>query len=527
VSNGTTAHDDDLGRGRRGGVGGSDRTPVSGLPTLPPDGGPSLPSTSTDRPDGLCAGPPDDSDRFELLGPGSSGGEGTTWKCRFRGTLSTPVMYALKQLRPPAGASPLWPEPADVRRWNDQRHLLQTLDSEHLVRVHDMFLGPPVHPLGAVDVAGDGREFAVPYLVMEWVDGPDLRHAVQRCDIDLAARLGYVHDLADALDTLHSATRTSGNPMLHRDVKPENCLLHLRRGAVLVDLGTLRPVCADRDPLGMHTRHYTAPEVLADPGAARTAAADLYGLGAVAFFCVVGTDPPAADERDAPATILTELQAAAARQGVADPAAFAMHLAAMLHPVPGDRPSRAGTWAARLAMPVVPGTGRHRAVPMGLRRSFVAADQRPVAVLLALAAATVAVLTVMAVLAVLGIVGPTPATPVAPPAPTVEDLALAVPQTAPACDGRFIVLVGSAVTPGRYREDVAALLAASPGANYFLTEGSCGSIAERTATGDLIYAVYHGPFDSLKPACASRLQVGDDSVVRQLSDAPVTRFPHC
>jgi serine/threonine-protein kinase len=362
---------------------------------------------------------------------------------------------------------------------------------------------------------------------MEWVDGPDLHHAIQHGDVDLATRLGYVHDLADALDTLHSATRTSGNPMLHRDVKPGNCLLHPRRGAVLVDLGTLRPICADRDPLGMHTRHYTSPEVLADPGAARTAAADLYGLGAVAFYCVVGTDPPAADEHDAPAIVLTELEAAAARQGVADPEAFATHLAAMLHSVPGDRPSRAGTWAARAAVLAARGRGRHRAVASALLRSRLPADEWPARALVALAAVIVFVLTATTVLAVLGIVGPTPARPPVTPAPAVVDLGLDVPRTAPTCDGRYIVLVGSAVTPGRYREDVAALLAASPGADYLLTEGSCGSFAHRTTTGDLIYAVYLGPFDSLQRACAAWAEAGDGSVVRQLTDVPATRFPRC
>ena len=238
-------------------------------------------SAAEGEPNGLFAGPDGEPDRFELLGHGRRGGEGTTWHGRFHGSLTTPVTVALKQLHPPPGAGPFWPTPTDLARWNDQRHLLQTVRNDNLVRVHDVFLGAEPHRRAAVPTV-DGHESAVPYVVMEWIDGPSLRAAVAAGADDLATRLGHVHDIADALAALHSITRTGGNPMLHCDVKPENCVLDARRGAVLVDLGTLRPVDAGPDPLGLHTRHYTAPEVLADPGAARTAAADLYGLGAVA-----------------------------------------------------------------------------------------------------------------------------------------------------------------------------------------------------------------------------------------------------
>lgn len=314
------------------------------------------PSAGDGEPNGLFAGPDDDPDRFELLGCGRRGGEGTTWRGRFRGSLTTPVTYALKQLHPLAGDDAFWPAPDDLRRWNDQRHLLQTVRNDHLVRVHDVFLGAAPHWFGT-SWSADGHESAVPYVVMEWIDGADMRTEVESGASDLATRLGHVRDVADALAALHSVTRTGGNPMLHCDVKPENCVLDARRGAVLVDLGTLRPVDAGPDPRGLVTRHYTAPEVLAAPTAPRTAAADLYGLGALAYFCIVGADPPAADEHDAVAVARAELRAAAA--GRRSRNTLADLVCAMLDPDPARRPSRPTVWADALASAARP-TRRRR-----------------------------------------------------------------------------------------------------------------------------------------------------------------------
>ncbi len=121
-----------------------------------------------------------------------------------------------------------------------------------------------------------------------------------------------------------------------------------------------------------------------------------------------------------------------------------------------------------------------------------------------------------------------PAVPVVPdgavepppdPPPLDGDLALGRPLRRPACDGRFIVVVGSAVEPDLYGDDVAALLDTHPGASYLLAEDSCPSLRARTAEGDSIYAVYLGPFGRREEACATRRAVGGDAYVRVLDDA--------
>ena len=294
------------------------------------------------------AGPDDDPDRFELMGSGRAGGEGITWQgrySRYKRELSFPVTHAVKMLNPPDSAGVLWPSPDDRRRWLDMRHVVQMLENPHLVQLHDVFLGPPPHAANTRGGEGDGREYTTPYFVMEWIAGPSLDEHIRSGTPDLLKRLGYIRDLAEAIDSLHSTTRTSGNPMLHRDIKPGNCLIHPKRGLVLIDLGTLRRIDDGYDPLGPHTLHYTAPEVLRDPRNPRDPASDCYALGAVAYFCFVGDDPPASSELLARRQMRDDLTAAGQRLGAPAPEALADHILEMLHPTPRRRQHSCVRWA--------------------------------------------------------------------------------------------------------------------------------------------------------------------------------------
>lgn len=252
-----------------------------------------------DEPNGLWAGPADDPDRFELLGPGLAGGEGTTFKARYHGDGGTPLPVAVKRLSRPVGASVSWPSRTDWDRWRDQVHVIQQVRSPHLVQVRAVFAGADVHHRGTQSVAADGKTYGIPYVVMEWVDGRTVDAHVRDGDVTLGRRIRWIAQLAEAVAALHSGTRTGGNPMLHRDIKPSNCIVAADPDRlVLVDIGTLRRADAGHDPRGMHSLHYTAPEVLADPRSPREPASDLYALGAVAFFCLAGKDPPVASSAD-------------------------------------------------------------------------------------------------------------------------------------------------------------------------------------------------------------------------------------
>ncbi|MEU9396332.1 protein kinase [Streptomyces sp. NPDC048324] len=343
-----------------------------------------------DGANGLFAGPSHDPDRFELMGQGLRGSEGITWRGRYRGSLKRPVTYAIKQLLRPPSARSTWPSQADIQRWQDQRHLLQAVRNDHLVRVHDLFFGPEPHQSATYVPTADGREYWVPYLVMEWVEGPTLQTSICHGDTGLGQRLRCVRDLAEAVSVLHSATQTSGNPLLHRDIKPDNCIQAPRRGTVLVDLGTLRRIDDGYDPLGMHTRQYAAPEVLRDPYSPRTQASDLYALGAVAYFCIVAAPPPAGTEPAARQLMRQELTAAVQHGEAPDADALADHIMLMLDPDPAQRPSRPQQWADQaLALAGCPPATAPRPQRHSRRR----------AVALALALTTVLAVTVTKLLA--------------------------------------------------------------------------------------------------------------------------------
>lgn len=115
----------------------------------------------------------------------------------------------------------------------------------------------------------------------------------------------------------------------------------------------------------------------------------------------------------------------------------------------------------------------------------------------------------------------------APVSPTVDALGLKGMELNPPCDGKFVVIVGSAVTPGRYAADVARLLSTAPGAHYLETARSCGVFADHTASGALIYAIYLGPYGTLGDACAARARTGVGAVVQQLNPQPSGRHPSC
>ncbi|SEG93436.1 WD40 repeat [Nonomuraea solani] len=127
------------------------------------------------------------------------------------------------------------------------------------------------------EVVAVGSDKGVPYVVSEYVDGPDLRCAVELhgpyAGAELVALAGA---LASALRALHAAGLT------HRGLNPESVLL-AAGGPKVIELGL--PVGGTVG--GTHT--YQAPEVLT--GQVPEAAADVFAWGAVVLFAATGRDP--------------------------------------------------------------------------------------------------------------------------------------------------------------------------------------------------------------------------------------------
>jgi serine/threonine protein kinase len=133
----------------------------------------------------------------------------------------------------------------------------------------------------------DGRSST--FLVMELVDGPDLRRTLKSGPLSPAATASLGADLADALNYVHS------NGVIHRDVKPANILLYplaendTRLYPKLTDFGIARmteATIATAHGATIGTANYLSPEQAL--GGAVDPRTDIYSLGLVLLECLTG-----------------------------------------------------------------------------------------------------------------------------------------------------------------------------------------------------------------------------------------------
>lgn len=99
-----------------------------------------------------------------------------------------------------------------------------------------------------------------------------------------------------------------------------------------------------------------------------------------------------------------------------------------------------------------------------------------------------------------------------------------VAMSRPACDGRYIVMVGSALNPDSYPSDVAAQLAKYPGSSYLRTDQTCPSLRP-DYNGSPIYSIYYGVYDTAQAACADRWRGPSDAYVKVLSTTVAWNTP--
>jgi predicted Ser/Thr protein kinase len=188
-----------------------------------------------------------------------------------------------------------------VKRFQREAKILAGLAHKHIVACYSAGITSDRHP----------------YLVMEFIDGPNLKHWVaEHGPLKPEAALRLVRELAQALGHAHQ------NGIIHRDVKPENVLLAKREGdtsdfpfeAKLVDLGLARPQGSgsDMNLTGtgqvMGTPTTMAPEQFDDPEGVDFRA-DIYGLGCVLYHALIGR--PAFDGKTLAAIVTAKVSGAA------------------------------------------------------------------------------------------------------------------------------------------------------------------------------------------------------------------------
>jgi serine/threonine protein kinase len=201
---------------------------------------------------------------FEILAIAGAGGMGVVYKARQK-SLDRDV--AVKVIRDEIASEPEYRD-----RFLREAKLAASVDHPHIVTVYDVG-------------DRDGRL----YLVMQWVDGTDLRQLLDssgRLTPKRAIAIGG--QLAGALDALHGV---SG--LVHRDVKPANVLVREVAGedhAYLTDFGIAKPPDAleslTRTGSTIGTTGYLSPEQI--QGKEAGPRSDLYSLGCLVFEMLTG-----------------------------------------------------------------------------------------------------------------------------------------------------------------------------------------------------------------------------------------------
>jgi serine/threonine protein kinase len=175
-------------------------------------------------------------------------------------------MVAIKVIRPELGATKEL-----LQRFQNEARACAGIHHSNVISVHDF------------GVSGTDR-----YLVMEFMDGPNLSRLVKGLgrpltDIEAAA---VIIQAADGLSQAHQ------QGIIHRDVKPENLLLSSEGVLKVADFGIVHRDGAEgltQTGAMIGSPNYMSPEQIdSEPVTEKT---DLFALGGVLYFCFTGRSP--------------------------------------------------------------------------------------------------------------------------------------------------------------------------------------------------------------------------------------------
>ncbi|HEY1120038.1 MAG TPA: serine/threonine-protein kinase [Haloferula sp.] len=208
-------------------------------------------------------------DVLSLIG---RGGMGVVYKARQK-SLHRPV--ALKLLAPERAGDPMF-----ARRFASEARSLAALNHPHIVGVHDF-----------------GEAGGYFYLLMEFVDGVNLRQLIQSRRLTADEALEIITPVCEALQAAHD------RGIVHRDVKPENLLIDRNGTVKIADFGIARMMDEPgmegvfqpesdhpaAHTLAVGTPDYAAPEQRAS--APFDHRVDVYSLGVVLYEMITGERP--------------------------------------------------------------------------------------------------------------------------------------------------------------------------------------------------------------------------------------------
>jgi serine/threonine-protein kinase len=154
-------------------------------------------------------------------------------------------------------------------RFLQEARMAGNIEHENIIRIHDY-----------------GEEQGRPFIVMEFLVGEDLRHAIRDGHTgDLNNKLRIARDVAKALEYVHSKR------IVHRDIKPDNVHIDASGKVKLMDFGIARAegLSLTRAGFALGTPYYMAPELVL--GQMATDQVDIYAFGILLFELLTGQKP--------------------------------------------------------------------------------------------------------------------------------------------------------------------------------------------------------------------------------------------
>jgi serine/threonine protein kinase len=213
--------------------------------------------------------------QYEILECLGRGGMGVVYKARQK---SLDRLVALKILAPEREKDPQFAE-----RFAREAKTLAQLNHPNIVTVHDF-----------------GEAGGMFYLVMEFVDGVNLRQLMGAGRLSPKQALAIVPAICEALQFAHD------RGIVHRDIKPENVMVDKQGRVKIADFGIARIMGAVGETAGaskggrpapgltgartLGTPTYMAPEQAENPTEVDHRA-DIYSLGVVFYEMLTGEPP--------------------------------------------------------------------------------------------------------------------------------------------------------------------------------------------------------------------------------------------
>ena len=202
---------------------------------------------------------------LEILAFIGKGGMGAVYKAR---QPALDRLIALKILPPQVASGPGFAE-----RFNREARALAKLNHPNIVGVHEF-----------------GQANGMPFFIMEFVDGPNLRQLERAGKLSPREALQIVPQICEALQFAHD------EGIVHRDIKPENILLDKKGRVKIADFGIAKIMGRESDAALTETKgaigtpQYMAPEQVEKPQEVDHRA-DIFSLGVVFYEMLTGELP--------------------------------------------------------------------------------------------------------------------------------------------------------------------------------------------------------------------------------------------